>query len=164
MYSLVKVHESIEKEGYVNNSRQEHKTTTLEKTDKFIFRFNFNLHLNIKNHIIILFTIFGIILPIVIGPHLQTNYVFGQSDSSSENEDVEYNPEADNSYLSSFKTEWDQKDAFGYPDSDINNANENIILPDIIEPDQRSNIESSSTVSSESQLESSPPTKIQVTS
>ena len=159
MYSLVKVHDSIKKEGFANNSRQEHKTTTLEKTDKFSFHFNFNFHQNIKNHVMILFTIFSIILPIVMGPHIQTNYVFGQSDSSSENEDVEYNEEADNSYLSSFKTEWDQKDPFSSPDSNINNVNENIILPDIIEPDQRSNIDSSSTVSSESQLESSPQQK-----
>jgi FG-GAP repeat len=159
MYSIVKVHDSIEKEGYANNSCQERKTTTLDKTDKFSFHFNFNLRQNIKNHVIILFTIFSIILPIVMGPDVQTNYVFGQSDSSSENEDVEYNEEADNSYLSSFKTEWDQKDPFNSPDSDINNVNENIILPDIIEPDQRSNIDSSSTVSSESQLESSPQQK-----
>jgi hypothetical protein len=163
MYSIVKVHDSIEKEGYANNSCQERKTTTLDKTDKFSFHFNFNLRQNIKNHVIILFTIFSIILPIVMGPDVQTNYVFGQSDSSSENEDVEYNEEADNSYLSSFKTERDQKDPFNSPDSDINNVNENIILPDIIEPDQRSNIDSnidsSSTVSSESQLESSPQQK-----
>jgi hypothetical protein len=99
MHSPIKVHNSVDNDIFVNNSNYDYKPITgFRKERRSNSHSNF---VNLKEAIVLLFTIFSIITPIGIQSELQANIVFAQSDISSIN-DYSENDKSEISSSSSF--------------------------------------------------------------
>jgi hypothetical protein len=95
MHRSNKVHTSINNSNFVKNSDHDYQPTIgIRKERRTKFHSNF---LNLKETIVLLFTILSIVLPIGIQPESQANTVFAQSNTPSINE----NSENDKSKISS---------------------------------------------------------------
>jgi FG-GAP repeat len=108
-----------------------------KKKSNFHFGFSFKPTLN---YLILIFTVFSVILPIGTQPILQTNLAFAQSDLSSRSSDS--------------KLQINSTDPFDFSTNNIKKASENIIIPDIVGPDNESDTGSNSNTSSKSQSQS----------
>ena len=125
-------------------------------------QFNSKPHPCPKNYFLILISIFFIVVPIGLGPQLQTNYVFGESDFRSQNGVDEHHdkgeaPDSASSTSSESRTRQDLIDPFDSGDnSNTKKLNENFVIPDIFgtqDHHSSTNTHPGSTKSSDSQSE-----------
>jgi FG-GAP repeat len=130
MHGPIKAHISIDNDNFANNSGHDYKPIIRIRKDR---RSNFHSNfLNLKEDLVLLFTIFSIVLPIGMQPEFQANMTYAQSNIRSVNDNSE-NDKSEISSSSSFSQSSarsdSNKDPFG---TNTNNSkdNTNIIIFD----------------------------------